>query len=298
MRHLRFGVIGLSPGNGHPFSWSAIFNGYDRKAMATCPFPLIPAYLAERTFPADCVEGVTVTHVWTQNRSVSEHVSAAALIPHIVDDATQMIGEVDAVLLARDDAEHHLAMAAPFLAAGLPIYIDKPLALTRADAQAMYAMQQRDGQIFTCSALAYADEFRLSALDREALGRIHYAEAMTPKDWDRYAVHVVEPLLRITADRGLPTPIGSHRGEVSVLDLRWRDGLLARITALGNTPAPIAIRLYGERGYKAMTFADSFSAFREALQRFADIVAGRAPPQSPEEVLPVIDVVEAGRQGG
>ena len=31
---LRLAMLGLIPGNGHPYSWSAIINGYDRAAMA------------------------------------------------------------------------------------------------------------------------------------------------------------------------------------------------------------------------------------------------------------------------
>ena len=31
---VKIGVIGMSPGNGHPYSWSAIINGdYNEKAM-------------------------------------------------------------------------------------------------------------------------------------------------------------------------------------------------------------------------------------------------------------------------
>ncbi len=43
---IRLGIIGMTEGNGHPYSWSAIFNQYDREAMTEeCPFPGIPAYL-------------------------------------------------------------------------------------------------------------------------------------------------------------------------------------------------------------------------------------------------------------
>ena len=33
----KLGIIGLSPGNGHPYSWSAIFNGYSKEKMAAWP---------------------------------------------------------------------------------------------------------------------------------------------------------------------------------------------------------------------------------------------------------------------
>ena len=39
---LKLGVTGLSSGNGHPYSWAAIINGYDKSEMAKCPFPVIP----------------------------------------------------------------------------------------------------------------------------------------------------------------------------------------------------------------------------------------------------------------
>ena len=35
---LRVGILGLSEGNGHPYSWSAIFNGFDK--TKECPFVL------------------------------------------------------------------------------------------------------------------------------------------------------------------------------------------------------------------------------------------------------------------
>ena len=38
-------MLGMIAGNGHPYSWSAIINGYDRAAMARCPYAGIPVYL-------------------------------------------------------------------------------------------------------------------------------------------------------------------------------------------------------------------------------------------------------------
>ena len=31
IKELKIGIIGSSDGNGHPYSWSAIFNGYNKK---------------------------------------------------------------------------------------------------------------------------------------------------------------------------------------------------------------------------------------------------------------------------
>lgn len=292
---LRFGILGLSEGNGHPYSWSAIFNGYDAAAMAKCPFPVIPAYLARQKFPHDAIADARVTHVWAQDRACAAHIAAAARIPHVVDDPIAMIGAVDAILLARDDAAHHFAHAAPFLEAGLPIFVDKPIALSVAAAQRLYDRQKRAGQIFTCSALAYAAELSLSSDEVAQLGALRFAEAVTIKDWDRYAVHVLEPLHALLAAAGPITEMRATGRNVRHLDIVWASGVEARVTALGVPQGEIAIRLFGEKGWRALTFRDTFAAFRAALAHFTAIVRGRSPPQDPAGVLAVVRLIEAGR---
>ena len=41
-KEIRLAMLGMVDGNGHPYSWSAMFNGYDAAEMAKCPFPVIP----------------------------------------------------------------------------------------------------------------------------------------------------------------------------------------------------------------------------------------------------------------
>ena len=297
LSELRFGIIGLSPDNGHPYSWSAIFNGYNPESMAQCPFPAIPKYLKKQCFPKDGIADASVTHVWTQDRAISTQIAAAACISHVVDEPDQMIGAVDGVLLARDDAENHLELAAPFLDAGLPIYIDKPLALSVGEAERLYGRQLKEGQIFTCSALAYAREFCIAPKDRADLGRLLFVEASTIKDWDRYAVHVLEPLQMLVADEGTVVSSRSAGRHARHLDLVWESGVEGRVTAHGGPYGGISIRLFGERGWREMTFSDSFSAFRSALNHFTSIVLGREPPQEPSKVLEIVRLIEAGRVG-
>ena len=51
-KDLRLGILGMTEGNGHPYSWSAMYNGYDRKYMDKCPFAAIPTYLNNLVFLA------------------------------------------------------------------------------------------------------------------------------------------------------------------------------------------------------------------------------------------------------
>ena len=77
---VKLGVIGLSEGNGHPYSWPAIINGYDPFYMKDCGFPVIPEYLEQQTFPQDKIPNAEVTHIWTQDLKLSEHIAKATYI--------------------------------------------------------------------------------------------------------------------------------------------------------------------------------------------------------------------------
>ena len=51
----------------------------------------------------------------------------------MVNDYKELIGEIDGLILARDDPQNHWEMACPFIEAGIPVYIDKVLAHNFAD---------------------------------------------------------------------------------------------------------------------------------------------------------------------
>ncbi len=294
---LRLGIIGMSPGNGHPFSWAAIINGYNAAAMANCPFPAIPQYLAERNYPDDFISGAQVTHVWTQYPQLSRQIAEASLIATVVNQPEDMIGEVDAVLLARDDAENHRRFAEQFLLAGVPIYIDKPLALARADAEALMDMAASERHLYSCTALRYAAELTPTVKQIGQIGRIRVIDAWVPKYWDTYAVHAIEPILVNFPQLAV---VQSHKlerfGDGTQLSITAEDGLIVRLTSAGSAVVPIGYRLSGDTGYTDLIFRDSFAAFKAALIRFFAVVRGQDANIARSETLNVIDIIQLGRR--
>ena len=71
---IKLGLIGISKGNGHPYSWAAIINGYEEKLMLDCGFPVIPDYLSKHKFPEESIKTMTVSHIWTQDINISQHI--------------------------------------------------------------------------------------------------------------------------------------------------------------------------------------------------------------------------------
>lgn len=298
MKPLRLGIIGLSPGNGHPYSWSAIFNGFDVEAMAECGFPAIPAYLAKQRFPRDAIPCARVTSVWTQDKAISHKIAKAARIETVASTPEEMIGAIDAVLLARDDAENHRHFADPFIKAGLPIYVDKPFAHSVKAAKAFLARQSRAGQIFSCSAVRFAQEMLLSSKDLESIGGVTHISARVPNAWKKYAIHVIDPIIANCGPlHGVENVEVRHFGldnEATEVAFKWGGGeKTCRIIACGSEPSPISVTYTGQHGTIETNFADSFAAFKAALDVFLkDSVRGRR--SHADQILAAINILELG----
>ena len=291
---IKLGIIGLSEGNGHPYSWSAIFNGYDHDSMKDCGYPVIPEYLKKQNWPNDQIKDARVTSVWTQNKELTSHIAKASLISNSLSNIAEMIEYNDAILLARDDAENHLKFSKIFLEAGMPIYIDKPIALSVQCLKDLYKFEQYEGQIFTCSALRYSPELMLSDADKSKLGKIISIEASTPKSWQKYAVHIIEPVINILDDCDYPVFYKKLDSSIEQtrLEVKWKSGVETIFSSLGNINEPIKIKVFGKLGSQELIFSDSFNAFKNALQDFIDGIRNNdcnSPYKYNEKVVNIIE---------
>ncbi len=293
---IKLGVIGLSEGNGHPYSWSAIFNGYNHNEMSKCSFPAIPAYLNKQKFPKDGLGHLaTVTHIWTQSLELSKNVSNASCIPNICSNLEDMIGEVQGVLLARDDGDNHLNMAMPFIEAGLPIFIDKPFALNLKDAKKMINHQKNENQIFTCSSLRFSEDLILTESEKNRLGTIEYVEAIIPKSWDTYAIHLLEPIISQISYRGELKDVFIKQVNKKRLALITWQNLVANVKTMDAVDCPIEILFYGKNSYVKKTFKDSYQCFKSSLKEFILVGFYKKRNILRQETLELVEILERGR---
>ena len=90
---IKLAMLGMTEGNGHPYSWSIILNGrYDAVALAQCPYPAIRDYISKQPSHTLGIAGAEVTHVWTDDPADAEVVAKVAKIDTVVSDATDVIG--------------------------------------------------------------------------------------------------------------------------------------------------------------------------------------------------------------
>lgn len=282
----KVGIVGLSPGNGHPFSFSAIINGYDDAGLAASGWPVIYDYVRRRDPSEFGIAGLQVTHAWTQDETVTQSLCRACRIPHAVSRREEMLGEVDAVIIARDDAETHLEMAQPFLEGGLPVFIDKPLSLDL-DALRFFRPYLDQGQLMSCSGMRYARELDEARASIAEYGRLLLLRGAIVLSWEKYAVHLIDALFGVVSAR--PVSVIALDAPHAAMTVAMDDGSLLQLDALGEAPRTFRLDFWGEQRTSSHEITDNFSMFRRLLWHFAEMIRTRRP------VVPVRDTLDAMR---
>ena len=271
-------MLGMIPGNGHPYSWSAIINGFDKAAMEHCPYQGIRDYIGAQPAGTVGIPEARVTHVWTDDADEVSSVATAARIPHIAKRPEDVIGEVDAVMIATDDGADHIRRVRPFVEAGLPVFVDKPLATTPEDLETFIQWQQQGARILSSSGLRYAVEVDAALNRLPELGELRWLCGITIKTWERYGIHVLEPLFRMVGP-GFTSVRLEGTKELEVAHLTHKSGVQLTITSIyDGGPSFGTFQLCGTAGQMHFQFKDTYAAFRAQLVSFIDFVrTGRAP---------------------
>lgn len=290
-----FGIIGVSEGNGHPFSFGSIINGYSPEGLAASGWPGIYEYVRRRHPSEFGLHGWTITHAWTQDPETTKRLCAACRIPHGVGDYREFMGQVDAVIIARDDYETHFEMAWPFLQAGLPVFVDKPLSLEVSELRAFKPYLEK-GQLMSCAGMRYSRELDEPRADLAAYGQLKLIRGAIVLSWEKYGVHLLEAILAITPAHAFSVQMlpAEHASAVVRLD----DGVLIEIDALGECPRTFHLELFGTLRTGSFDIFDNFSMFRRMLWQFAESIRTGQPAIPPERTLEIMRILIAGRIAG
>lgn len=286
------GIIGLSEGNGHPFSYSSIINGYSPEGLAASGWQGIYEYVRRRHPSEFGLHGWSVTHAWTQDPESTEKLRAASRIPNGVSEYEEFLGKVDAVIIARDDYEAHFTMAMPFLKAGLPVFIDKPLSLDLDELRA-FKPYLENGQLMSCSGMRYARELDEPRADLAAYGQLKLIRGAIVLSWEKYGIHLLEAALAITPAHPVSVRMSpaEHASAAVLLD----DGVLLQVDAMGECARTFHLEIFGTQRTGAFDIFDNFSMFRRMLWEFVQMIGTKKPPIPPERTLEIMRVLIAGR---
>lgn len=222
----------------------------------------------------------------------------------IVPDIGTLLTKVDAVLLESVDGRPHLEQARPVIAAGKPLFIDKPLAATLEDALEIAKLAKAKGvKWFSSSSLRWAKS--LGPLVQPGLkGAVvwgpgpleehHYLEL----GW--YAIHATDMLFTLMG-KGCQTVTRVYSADQDEITCRWADGRIGTVRAL---------RPYSDFGAVVFTKDNKIIqspakfeySYLPLVKEFVTFFQTGKTPVDPEETLEIFAFLDAAQksreQGG
>lgn len=292
MKEMKIAMLGMVDGNGHPYSWSAMFNGYEKEYMEDCGFPVIPRYLEKEPPESFGIGRARVTHIWTDDPADAVKVARASRIENAVRAPEDVIGQVDAVIIATDKGNEHVRRARPFVEAGLPVFIDKPLADNVGDLKTILGWVKNGARIMSSSSLRYTKEYEPYMRRTAELGELRYINMTMPKSWERYGIHALEPVYCITGG-GYLTVQNTGGINNNIVHLTHRDGIDVNLALIYDSAAS-DMKIVGTKDSVCLTNKDSFYSFKKQLCEFVKYVETGVRPYPFEETAELSEIIIAG----
>ena len=295
---IRLGILGMTEGNAHPFSWSAMINGYNKEEMYRWThelYPTIPDYLSKQPPETFGIPGVQVTHVCFtgyEDRAMAENCARAANIPYVVDRPEDMIGHVDAVICATDIGAEHVERCKPFIDAGLPMFIDKPLTDNEADLKTIVNWVHGGAKICSSSSLRYNKNLEPYYDNHYELGTFRHICSPMAKKWETYGMHAVEAIFPLLG-RGFEWVQNTGTYERPTVHLYHRSGCDVDIP-MGYGFVSTGVTIMAQYGSRVITGGDSFYSFKKQLDMFVKFLRIGEPPHPFEDTVEMAKIIIAG----
>jgi hypothetical protein len=291
---IRVGLIGYNEGNGHPFSFSAIINGYDPEMMKTCPYQTITNYLANKSTDDFGVGSMKVTHIWCPDRAMSELVASCTYIPNIVSEYCELVGRVDAVIIARDDYKVHYEISRLFLENDIPVFIDKPLCADLEELK-FFTPYLKSGKLMSCSGLRYLPALVEYFSDTNSKEDVLWSHNVSIVDWFKYGVHVLESTISVIgADVEWVQNSGEDGNDIVRIQNKSKKFSIIQV----NTATGFALRstIFTKSGnHLDVRYDDNFTCFKTLLVQFETQIITGVPAIDPEETATIIKALYAAQ---
>ena len=293
-KELKIGVLGMTEGNGHPYSWSAIFNNYDKRLMAQSPYPGILTYLSKQPDHTIGIPGARVTHVCCNDRQDAEDVARCSLIDNVCARPEDMIGEVDAVICATDIGSEHVDRCRPFIEAGIPMFIDKPLTDNEDGLRRFVEWKDSGAKFLSSSSMRYSKALEPYYENHHEIGELMYICQPMCKKWETYGIHALEAVYPFLG-HGFLSIQNTGTYEKNMLHIEHSNGCILHIPIFtGMYGAFGKTHLIGSIGHRFIVDDDSYYPFYKQMKLFVDWLRTGEEPFPFDETIELAKLVIGG----
>lgn len=240
------------------------------------------------------VRGARVTALcpWENPLARVQELQEAFGIEQVFSAPEEMLPQVDAAMLLARDGGIHREQAEPFLAAGKPTFVDKPFALSVADAQAMVEASRRGGApLMSCSALRFAAELAPIKAEMPELGPIRHAFCSGPGELFFYGVHIAE-VVHTMLGPGIESVRNLADEQQDIMTVRWQDGKTAVLSLLREGANGFHFSVYCDKGLRSTSIGD-LAFYRNTVAEFVKMCQTGEEPVDLDHTLEIIKLLAA-----
>ncbi|MFO8079855.1 MAG: Gfo/Idh/MocA family oxidoreductase [Armatimonadota bacterium] len=248
------------------------------------------------------LEGAVVAAVCNQDNDPARIASLQEEwgIEVVVESPRDLLGLVDAALVCSRDGALHYEQAAPFLEEGVPVFVDKPFALSLDDAQDMLGLALATGApVMSASGLRYAEEFE-AALGEIGDEEIVHANLVGPGELFFYGIHLTD-LLNAAMGPGVEAVSNVGEVEFDLISVTFGDGRSASLQLLRD-PAPRHQGQFFAADKSARFEIHAGTFYMRMMEQFLAMIETGETPIAYEDILEAIIVLLAAKrsqaQGG
>lgn len=214
----------------------------------------------------------------------------------IVATMDELLSQVDAVCIESVDGRPHLQQVRPVLAAGKPVFVDKPLAASLADGIEIFRLAARAGvPCFSSSSLRFSQDIVGLARD-EKIGDVVGCVAYSPCSLEQhhpdlfwYGIHGVETLFAIMGP-GCQSVTRTHTDGADIVTGVWKDGRVGTFRGMRAGKTGYGALVFGTKG---IALGERFGGYEPLVVEIARFFKTGKPPVSPEETLEILAFMEA-----
>ena len=286
---LRAGIVGLD--TSHVPGFTTIFNKAKDPELAT--IKIVAGYPGGTEFPA------------SKNRVAKFTEQERSMGVEIVDTIPKLLEKVDVIMLESVDGRIHLQEAREIFKSGKPVFIDKPLAGSLADAIAIAELAKKHGvHWFTASSVRFSEDLR-KLVGNPDVGDVNGASTWGPCEYQSgtpdmffYGIHGIEALYTLmgTGCESVTRHKGVGNDQVTGV---WKGGRIGTFRGITKGKAVFGGVVYGSKGVLSSGEEHGYTPLCVEIAKF--FKTGVAPV-SPEETLEIFTFMEAAdesqRQGG
>lgn len=290
------GVIGFNEGNGHPYSYSAMFNGFDNSQLqAVCPFQLIKDYLPRYFDPVDQINGAKVSQIWTQNRQISDEIALVSKIPNVVE-SLEKIMDCHGVILARDDPWFRGDFFAHLFDKKTPFFIDKLISTKKPEIAAVESALNSGQLIMAASAARFTPQVR-SLKNENLIDDLTAVHGVSPVSWVRYGNHLLEGLVELIGYDFVSAQSLSNNPQHDVVRLTHKTGIEVTFECSPKFSLPIAFTMFFVSSPPlVVTFDNFYFSFNFMMRKFLRMLETNVLPITEAEMLSVSKMIIAGME--